>query len=136
MDAETLTVETGHRRSIFDITGRVARFAATHDDGLLNVFVPHSTAGLAIIETGSGTEEDLLDALDSIAPRSDERYRHRHGSPGHGADHVIPGLVSPSATIPVLAGRMQLGAWQAIVLVDCNGDNPVRRVHLSFLGDR
>ena len=133
MDAETFAIETGYRRGVFDITARAARFAAVRGDGLLSVFVPHSTAGLAIIETGSGTESDLMAVLDAIAPREDERYRHIHGSPGHGADHVIPGIVSPSLTIPVLAGRMQLGTWQAVVLVDVNADNMLRQVHLSFL---
>ena len=133
MDAVTLNVETGRRRSAVDLTPQVARFAAARSDGLLCVFVPHSTAGLAIIETGSGSEDDLLTLLDKLVPRDDARYRHRHGAPGHGADHVIPALVSPSVTIPVLAGRMQLGTWQAIVLVDPNVDNPVRRIHVSFL---
>ena len=133
MDAETLTIETGHHRGVVDITGRVARFAASRGDGLLNVFVPHSTAGLALIETGSGTEDDLMGVLDDLAPRDDGRYRHRHGSPGHGADHVLPALVSPSTTIPVLAGRLQLGTWQALVVVDSNADNSTRRVHLSFV---
>ena len=126
-------VETGRRRRAVDITPDVARFAAPRGDGLVSVFVPHSTAGLAVIETGSGSEDDLMRLLDELVPREEGRYQHRHGSPGHGADHVIPGLVSPSLTIPVLLGRMQLGAWQAIVLVDPNADNPVRRVHVSFL---
>ena len=129
----TFDVETGKRRRAVDITPDVARFAAPRGDGLVSIFVPHSTAGLAIIETGSGSEDDLMRLLDELVPREEGRYQHRHGSPGHGADHVIPGLVSPSLTIPVLLGRMQLGAWQAIVLVDPNADNPVRRVHVSFL---
>lgn len=132
MDTETFTVETGARRGVFDITARIARFVATRGDGLLSVFVPHSTAGLAVIETGSGTEDDLMRVLDDIAPR-DDRYRHRHGSTGHGADHVLPAVVSPSITIPVVAGRARLGTWQAVVLVDFNADNRSRRVHLSFL---
>ncbi len=133
MDSETITLETGHTRGVFDITGKVARFAAIRGDGHLSLFVPHSTAGLAIIETGSGSEVDLIDMLDTIVPREDEKYRHRHGAPGHGADHLIPSLLSPSLVIPVLAGRMQLGAWQAIVLVDFNVDNAVRQVHFNFL---
>lgn len=100
---------------------------------MLSVFAAHSTAGLAIIETGSGSDRDLMDAIDRALPRDDALYRHRHGSPGHGADHVLPGFVAPSITVPVQAGRMQLGTWQALVLVDGNEDNTSRRVHLSFL---
>jgi secondary thiamine-phosphate synthase enzyme len=133
MDATTLTVETGSRPRAADITPQIARFAATRGDGLLSVFVPHSTAGLAIIETGSGSDDDFLALLRDLVPKDDSRYRHRHGAAGHGADHLIPGLVSPSLTVPVMAGRMQLGAWQAIVLIDLNADNVVRNVHLGFL---
>ena len=133
MDAMTITVETGRRRGVFDITAEAARFVAPRGDGLLSVFAAHATAGLAILETGAGSDEDFMDLIDALMPRDDARYRHRHGSPGHGADHVLPGLVSPSVTIPVLAGRMQLGTWQAVVLVDGNPDNATRRVHLSFL---
>ncbi len=132
MEVEALVIETGARRRVFDITPQVARFVAGRGDGLLSAFVPHSTAGLAIIETGSGTEDDLLATLDRITPR-DDRYRHRHGAEGHGADHVLPAIVSPSVTVPVLDGRMQLGTWQAIVLVDPNIDNHTRRVQLSLL---
>ena len=132
MDSMTLTVETGRRRGVFDITADAARFVATRGDGLLNVFSAHATTGLAIFETGAGSDDDFMDLVDRLIPR-DDRYRHRHGSPGHGADHVLPGIVSPSVTVPVLAGRMQLGTWQAIVLVDPNVDNTTRRVHLSFL---
>lgn len=117
---------------VIDITDRVARFVSDADSGLLNVFVPHATAGVAIMETGSGSEADLLEVLARVFPR-ENRYVHGHGSPGHGADHVIPALVSPSVTIPVLAGRLQLGTWQSIVLVDLNRDNPRRRVRLSLL---
>lgn len=133
MDSTTITVETGQRRGVFDITAEAARFVSTRGEGLLSVFAAHSTAGLAVIETGSGTEDDLMGIIDDLVPRDDSRYRHRHGSPGHGADHVVPGLLSPSLTVPVLSGRMQLGTWQAIVLVDANADNAVRKVHLSFL---
>ncbi len=101
-------------------------------DGLVSVFVPHATAGVALIETGSGTESDLLDALDRLLPR-DQRWRHRHGSEGHGADHVLPALVGPSITIPVISGRLALGTWQSVVLVDLNRDNPERSLRLSFL---
>jgi secondary thiamine-phosphate synthase enzyme len=98
----------------------------------LSVFAPHATAGLAIMELGSGSEPDLMDLLARLLPR-DDRYRHRHGSPGHGADHVMPALVSPSLVVPVIGGRAQLGTWQSVVLVDLNADNPTRRVRLSFL---
>ena len=102
-------------------------------DGIVNVFVPHATAGLALMETGSGSEEDLEEVLDRLLPR-DDRYRHSHGSKGHGGDHLLPVFVSPSLTIPVTAGRLALGTWQSVVLVDPNRDNPERRVLLSFLG--
>lgn len=133
MDSRTITIETGSRRGVFDITAQAARFVSDRGDGLLSVFAAHSTAGLAVIETGSGTEDDLMGIVDEVIPRDDARYRHRHGSPGHGADHVVPGFLSPSLTVPVVGGRMQLGTWQAIVLVDANADNTTRRVHLSFL---
>ena len=133
MDTEVLTIETGHQRGIFDLTADASRFVSGRGDGLLSVFVPHATAGIAIIETGAGSDADLMDAIDAVLPRADRRYRHRHGSPGHGADHVMPGFVAPFATVPVLEGRIALGTWQSIVLVDPNEDNPVRRVRLSFL---
>lgn len=133
MDSVTLTIETGRRRGVFDITAEAARFVATRGDGLLSVFVAHSTAGIAIIETGSGSDYDFMDTVDRAIPRDDALYRHRHGAPGHGADHVLPGFISPSVTVPVIAGRMQLGTWQALGLVDGNEDNTTRRVHLSFL---
>ena len=133
MDTEVLTIETGHQRGIFDLTADASRFVSGRGDGLLSVFVPHATAGIAIIETGAGSDADLMDAIDAVLPRDDRRYRHRHGSPGHGADHVMPGFVAPFATVPVLEGRIALGTWQSIVLVDPNEDNPVRRVRLSFL---
>jgi secondary thiamine-phosphate synthase enzyme len=120
------------RSPIADITDEAARFVLGAGDGLLSVFAPHATAGVALIETGSGSEPDLVAALERLLPR-DDRYRHRHGSPGHGADHLLPALVSPSLTIPVQAGRMLLGTWQRIVLVSLNRDNPHRRVHLSLL---
>ncbi|MEN8233739.1 MAG: secondary thiamine-phosphate synthase enzyme YjbQ [Actinomycetota bacterium] len=133
MESETLRIETGRRRGIFDITSEAARFVSGAGDGLLNVFVPHATAGVAIIETGAGSDDDFLDAIDTILPRDDRRYRHRHGSPGHGADHVLPGFVAPSIVVPVIGGRLALGTWQSIVLVDPNEDNAVRTVRLSLL---
>lgn len=131
----THELEIGTRgRRVVDLTGEVAAFVAdAGGDGLLNVFAPHATAGLALMETGSGSEEDLREALDRLLPR-DERYTHRHGSRGHGGDHLLPVFVSPSLTIPVAGGRMQLGTWQRVVLVDPNRDNDVRHVRMSFLG--
>lgn len=120
-------------RRVIDVTDRCARFAAeAGGDGLLHVFLPHATAGLALLETGAGSDADLADHLDILLPR-DDRWRHRHGSPGHGADHVLPALVSPSLTVPVDAGRLALGTWQSIVVVDTNADNPRRTLRLSFL---
>lgn len=118
---------------MLDITAEVVGFTAGKGDGLLSVFAPHATAGLAIIETGAGSDADLMDVLDELVPRDDARYRHRHGSPGHGADHVLPGLVAPTLTIPVVAGRPALGTWQSIVLIDPNADNPRRSIRLSFI---
>ncbi len=112
---------------------RCGHSASRRGDGLCNVFVPHATAGVAIIETGAGSDDDLLDTLERLLPR-DDRYRHAHGSPGHGADHVLPALVSPSVTVPVQGGNPLLGTWQSVVLVDLNGDNPQRKVRLSFIG--
>ena len=131
MNTEVLDLDTSRRR-IVDLTPSVRDFCARQGDGLCNVFVPHATAGVAVIETGAGSDEDLLDALERLLPR-DDRYRHAHGSPGHGADHVLPGLVSPSVTVPVGDGQPLLGTWQSIVLVDLNRDNPRRSVRLSFL---
>lgn len=131
MDTRELHVDTSHRK-VVNITEEVLRFCAGKGDGLCSVFVPHATAGLALMETGSGSEEDLLEALRSLLPR-DGRYRHSHGSPGHGADHLLPVFVSPSLVLPVLAGEPALGTWQSVVVVDTNVDNPRRRVRLSFL---
>jgi len=133
MDTEELVVETGGRPAVVDITADVARFASGHGDGLLSVFVPHATAGVAIMETGAGSDNDLLNALDELLPAERGRWRHEHGSPGHGRDHVLPALVSPSVTIPVLGGRPALGTWQSVVLVDTNVDNQTRTVRLSFI---
>jgi secondary thiamine-phosphate synthase enzyme len=127
-----LTIRTGGRPVVRDITGECAEFVAGEQDGLLHVFVPHATAGLAIIETGAGSDDDLLVALDDLLP-ADGRWRHRHGSPGHGRDHVLPAFVPPYATLPVVGGRLQLGTWQSVCLVDTNGDNHTRQVRLSFL---
>jgi secondary thiamine-phosphate synthase enzyme len=132
MDSTVVTVRTGGRPAVADLTGEVTQFCRPRGDGLVSVFVPHATAGVAIIETGAGSDEDLIAALDDLLPR-DGRWRHRHGSPGHGADHVLPALVAPSVTVPVLDGRPALGTWQSIVLVDTNVDNAEREVRLSFL---
>lgn len=131
MNTEILDVDTSSRR-IVDLTAQVREFCTPEQDGLCNVFVPHATAGVAIIETGAGSDHDLIDTLERLLPR-DDRYRHAHGSPGHGADHVLPGLVSPSVTIPVSGGEPMLGTWQSVVLVDLNRDNARRNVRLSFL---
>lgn len=131
MDTTELFIDTS-RRTFVDLTGQAAEFVAGRADGLLHVFVPHATAGLAIVETGSGSEHDLEDAVHRLLPR-DARYRHTHGTAGHGADHVLPAFLCPSVTLPVLAGRPALGTWQSIVLVDLNVDNPRRTVRLSFL---
>jgi secondary thiamine-phosphate synthase enzyme len=132
MRTEMLTIRTGGRPVVRNITGECASFVAAEGDGLLHVFVPHATAGLAILETGAGSDEDLLATVDALLP-ADDRWRHRHGSPGHGRDHVLPAFVPPYATLPVLGGRLQLGTWQSVCLVDTNGDNPTRQVRLSFL---
>jgi secondary thiamine-phosphate synthase enzyme len=130
-----ITVRTGARPTVTDVTAEAQSFLDAHAanaDGLLHVFVPHATAGVAIIETGAGSDDDLLTALDSVLP-TDDRWHHRHGSPGHGRDHVIPAFVAPYATLPVLRGRLALGTWQSICLVDPNGDNPTRQLRFSFL---
>jgi secondary thiamine-phosphate synthase enzyme len=131
MKTTELTIDTSRQRTA-DLTGAVVSFCEGLGDGLVNVFAPHATAGVAVMELGSGSEGDLEEALERILPR-DDRYQHRHGSPGHGADHLLPVIVSPSLTVPVLGGRPVLGTWQSIVLVDLNRDNPVRRVRLSFV---
>jgi secondary thiamine-phosphate synthase enzyme len=132
MRSEVLTVETGREPRVADLTAECRRFVRDAGDGLLHVFVPHATAGIAILETGAGSDDDLLAALDTLLP-ADWRWKHRHGSPGHGRDHVMPALVPPYATVPVLAGELALGTWQSICLVDLNLDNPVRQVRLSML---
>lgn len=132
MNTEVLDIDTATRRTV-DLTEQVRSFCAGHGDGLCNVFVPHATAGVAIIETGAGSDADLVDTLERLLPR-DDRYRHAHGSPGHGADHVLPAIVAPSITVPVADGEPLLGVWQSVVLVDLNRDNPRRSVRLSFVG--
>ena len=135
METQIIDVRTGSRETVRDITGECAEFAAAASsggDGLLHVFVPHATAGLAIIETGAGSDDDLLTAIDDLLPAED-KWRHRHGSPGHGRDHVLPAWIPPYASLPVIGGRIALGTWQSICLVDPNGDNPTRQVRFSFL---
>ena len=131
MRSETRSYDTSTDPFV-DITNDVADFAAGGGDGLLSVFVPHATAGLALMETGSGSERDLEEALGRLLPRS-ARYAHSHGSPGHGADHLVPAFVAPSVVVPVVDGRLALGTWQRVVLVDLNRDNPKRQVRLSLL---
>jgi secondary thiamine-phosphate synthase enzyme len=132
MRSEVITVETGGRPAVRDVTAEAQQFVAREGDGLLHVFVPHATAGIALIETGAGSDDDLLTALDAVLP-TETRWRHRHGSPGHGRDHVLPAFVAPYASVPVIGGRLALGTWQSICLVDPNGDNPIRQVRFSFL---
>ena len=135
MKSEIIRVSTGSRDSVTDITGQCAEFAAAAaagGDGLLHVFVPHATAGIAVLETGSGSDTDLLAALAELLP-ADDRWRHAHGSRGHGRSHVMPAFIPPYATLPVLSGQLALGTWQSIALVDLNVDNPERQIRLSFL---
>ncbi len=133
METIEFWVTTGERPAVSDITAEVSRFASGRSDGLLSVFVPHATAGVAIIETGAGSDHDLLSAIDALLPAGRGRWRHEHGSQGHGRDHVLPAFISPSITIPVIAGHLALGTWQSVVLVDTNTDNPKRKVRLSFI---
>jgi secondary thiamine-phosphate synthase enzyme len=136
MRTEVVGVHTGSREVVHDLTGECRAFVSSYAEGgsgLLHVFVPHATAGVAILETGAGSDDDLLAALTDLLP-ADDRWRHRHGSPGHGRSHVLPALVPPYATVPVVDGQLQLGTWQSICLVDLNVDNPDRDVRLSFLG--
>jgi secondary thiamine-phosphate synthase enzyme len=134
VDSQLIEIRTGGREAVVDLTGEIAAFlrAAGARDGLLNVWVPHATAGLAVIETGAGSDTDLLAVLRDLLP-ADDRWTHRHGSPGHGRDHVLPAIVAPSMSVPVLDGSTALGTWQSVCLVDTNGDNPVRSVRLSYL---
>lgn len=139
MKSQEITIRTGDREVVHDLTDECAAFArdaagdrGNASDGLLHVFVPHATAGIAIIETGAGSDDDLLAALGDLLP-ADDRWQHAHGSRGHGRSHVMPALIPPYATVPVLDGRLTLGTWQSICLVDLNVDNAVRQVRLSFL---
>jgi secondary thiamine-phosphate synthase enzyme len=131
MDTEVVQLRTGARLAT-DITQMINQFCRERGDGLCHIFVPHATAGVAVIETGSGSEPDLEDAIDRLLPREDI-YQHRHGSRGHGRDHVLPAFISPSLTLPVVEGRPALGTWQSVVVVDTNTDNPDRQLRLSFL---
>jgi secondary thiamine-phosphate synthase enzyme len=136
MKTTTFDVHTGRSPAVTDITRQCAQFArqaSGGDDGLLQVFVPHATAGLALLELGSGSDEDLMAVLAELLP-ADDRWRHAHGSRGHGRSHVLPAFLRPDATVPVVAGRMALGTWQSVALVDLNVDNADREVRLSFLG--
>jgi secondary thiamine-phosphate synthase enzyme len=132
MDTETRSYRTGDRETVLDLTRDAAEYVAEKGDGLLHLFVPHATAGIAVIETGAGSDDDLLSTLGDLLP-ADDRWRHRHGSRGHGRSHVMPALVPPYATVPVSSGRLLLGTWQSICLVDLNVDNTEREVRFSFL---
>ena len=131
MDTTVLDIDTSRDR-IVDLTASVRAFCRARGDGLVNVFAPHATAGVAIIETGARSDDDLVDALERLLPR-DGRYHHAHGSAGHGADHVLPAIVAPTLVLPVEDGEPLLGVWQSVVFVDLNRDNPHRQVRLSFL---
>jgi secondary thiamine-phosphate synthase enzyme len=119
-------------RTITDLTPEIRAFCRDQGDGLLNVFVPHATAGLAIMELGAASDADLEALLEQLLPH-DDRYRHAHGSRGHGADHLLPALLSPSLVLPVMGGEPALGVWQSVAFVDTNRDNPTRHVRLTFL---
>lgn len=133
METQEISLDTGHRTATVDITYEVGSFCAGKGDGLLSIFVPHATAGIALFETGAGSEKDVMESIDRLFPADSSMWRHHHGSPGHGRDHVLPAFISPSLTIPVVNGKPTLGTWQSIVLVDTNVDNPSRRVRLSFI---
>ncbi|MCY7344367.1 MAG: secondary thiamine-phosphate synthase enzyme YjbQ [Pseudonocardia sp.] len=135
MNSELIEIRTGAGEAVVDLSAEIEAFLRSADagDGLLNVWVPHATAGLAVIETGAASDTDLLAALRDLLP-ADDRWEHRHGSPGHGRDHVLPAIIAPSVSVPVIGGRPALGTWQSVCLIDTNGDNPVRSVRLSFLG--
>ena len=134
MDSQLIEIRTGRSETVLDLTDEIERFLRSVDarEGLLNVWVPHATAGVAVIEVGAGSDTDLLAALRDLLP-ADDRWTHRHGSHGHGRDHVLPAILPPSMSVPVLDGSAVLGTWQSVCLVDTNGDNPVRTVRLSFL---
>lgn len=134
MKTQHLSINTGRERALVDLTPEVRKFVRFEGDGLLNVSIPHATAGLILMEMGSGSEADLWDRLDALLPR-DKHYVHSHGSRGHGADHLLPAFISPTLSLPVIAGEVSLGTWQSIVMVDTNVDNPQRQVLLAFLSD-
>lgn len=133
MITEVLTVDTGATSNVVDLTNRVSDFCRGQGDGLVSVFVPHATAGLGIFEVGAGSDSDTLNAIDRILPRDPSLWRHEHGTPGHGRDHVLPAFIAPSVTVPVVDGLLTLGTWQSICLVDTNVDNRTRNVRLSFI---
>ncbi|MGN6523768.1 MAG: YjbQ family protein [Actinomycetes bacterium] len=134
METTVIDITTGGSQRVVDLTDRCARWLRETNagEGLLHVWVPHATAGLAVLETGAGSDADLLAALEDLLPR-DDRWQHRHGSPGHGRDHVLPAFLAPFLVVPVLRGRLALGTWQSLCLIDTNGDNPQRQLRLSFL---
>jgi secondary thiamine-phosphate synthase enzyme len=133
METTTFTVSTGDQFAVVDLTDQVARWVRDRGDGICHLLALHATAGLGLMETGSGSEHDAQTVIDRMLPQDDHLYRHRHGSPGHGRDHILPLFISPSLTLPVVDGEPVLGTWQAVVLVDPNTDNTQRRVHASFL---
>lgn len=133
MQSTEISINTGNQPTTADITSEVADFCRDKGDGLVSIFLPHATAGVALFETGAGTEPDMLTAIDDLLPAEQGKWRHQHGSPGHGRDHVLPAFISPSLTIPVENGQMALGTWQSVVVIDTNVDNPNRKVRLSFL---
>lgn len=133
MQTTEISLNTGNQATTVDITSEVADFCRGKGDGLVSIFLPHATAGVALFETGAGTEPDVLSAINDLLPAEQGKWRHQHGSRGHGRDHVLPAFISPSLTIPVEDGQMTLGTWQSIVVIDTNIDNPSRRVRLSFL---
>ena len=133
MESIELSIITGHESTTVDLTSEIEGFCAGKGDGLVSIFVPHATAGVAIFETGAGSDSDVLGTVDDLLPATSGRWKHEHGTPGHGRDHVLPVFISPSIVVPVQEGRMILGRWQSVVLVDTNVDNPVRRVRLSFV---
>lgn len=132
MKTLVLQLSTGRSPTVLNLTRNCAAFVSGEGDGLLSVFVPHATAGVAVLELGAGSDDDLLTALDAVLP-ADSRWSHRHGSPGHGRDHVLPAFIAPSIVVPVINGELTLGTWQSIALVDTNTDNPDREVRLSFV---
>ena len=133
MDTKEISLDTGNRKTTVDLTSDAVSFCSGKGDGLLSVFVPHATAGVALFETGAGSETDVMDTIDRLFPADPSMWSHEHGTPGHGRDHVLPAFVSPSVTLPVVGGKPTLGTWQSIVLVDTNVDNPSRRVRFSFI---